>query len=204
MSRMPEDPMSTHHDLPVLPPERRSWQLLLVPVTAGALVALTLGIAASVHEGTGVAINLGGFAGHPAPTGAVKVTLTCGAVLFALLQLGSAAVMYGKLPAVPSPQWLGPAHRWSGRIAFLLAVPVAVHCLYAAGFQSFNSRVLVHSLLGCLFFGAFVVKMLGLRKEGLPGWFLPLAGGVVFASLIGLWWTTALRFFQAFGSPLPF
>jgi hypothetical protein len=193
--------MTTQPIPPVAPAERRGWQLMLVPLLVGSLVALTLGVYGNLHEGTGVAVNIAGFTDHPAPTSAAKVTLASGAVLFALLQLLSALVMYGKVPGVAAPSWIGPAHRWSGRVAFLLAVPVAVHCLYAAGFQTFDTRVFMHSLLGCLFFGAFVVKMLGLRKDGLPGWFLPVLGGVVFTGLIGLWWTTALRFFGTFGSP---
>ena len=88
--------------------------------------------------------------------------------------------MYGKVPRVTAPSWIGGLHRWSGRIAFLLAVPVAVHCLYALGFQSYSTRVLIHSVLGCAFFGAFTVKMLILPKNGLPGWVLPVAGAVVF------------------------
>jgi hypothetical protein len=193
--------MSTNSNLSVAPPESKGWQLLLVPFMVGSLVALTLGVYGNLHEGTGVAVNIAGFTNHAAPTSAAKVTLTSGALLFALLQLASALVMYGKIPRVAAPSWIGGAHRWSGRVAFLLAVPVAVHCLYAAGFATFNGRVLLHSLLGCLFFGAFVVKMLGLRKDGMPGWFLPTIGGVVFTALVGLWWTTAVRFFSTFGSP---
>jgi hypothetical protein len=37
--------------------------------------------------------------------------------------------------------------------------------------------------------------MLGLRVRGLPGWTLPVLGGVVFTSLIVLWLTSALWFF---------
>lgn len=189
---------------PVLPPENRSWQLLLVPLAVGSLVAFTLGLYGGLHEGTGVAINVAGFGDHPAPTSAVKVTLATGAGVFALIQVASALVMYGKIPNVAAPSRIGSLHRWSGRIAFLLAVPVAVHCLYAAGFKAYDTRILLHSLLGCLFFGAFAAKMLGLRKEGLPGWALPVLGGVLFTALIGVWWTTAVRFFGNFGSPLPF
>jgi hypothetical protein len=90
-------------------------------------------------------------------------------------------------------------HRWSGRLAFLLAVPVAVHCLYAVGLQTGSLRVLVHSLLGCRFFGGFVVKMLGLRRPGLPGWALPVLGGLLFTVLVGLWWTSSWWFFTTFG-----
>lgn len=169
-------------------------RLMLVPLAAGSAVAITLGVYGSTHTGTGVAVNLAGFSG---PLEA-KVWLTTGALVFALVQVFSALMMYGKLPITP-PGWTGTAHRWSGRVAFLLGVPVAVHCLYAVGFQDFNTRVFVHSLLGCLFFGAFTVKMLGLRKDGLPGWVLPTVGGVVFALLVGLWWTSSLWFFTTFG-----
>lgn len=188
----------------VVPAEDHRWQLLLVPLAIGSMVAFTLGLYGGLHEGTGTAINIAGFDNHPAPTGAVKVTLATGAGVFALVQLASALVMYGKIPNVAAPQWTGAAHRWSGRIAFLLAVPVAVHCLYAAGFKAYDTRILLHSLLGCLFFGAFAAKMLGLRKDGLPDWALPLLGGVLFTALIGVWWTTAVRFFGTVGSPLPF
>jgi len=117
----------------------------------------------------------------------------------AFVQLGSALVMFGKVPGIATPSWIGTLHRWSGRVAFLLTVPVAVHCLYAVGFQSFDARVLIHSLLGCLFFGAFTVKMLILPKRGMPGWLLPLVGGVVFTVLVGLWLTSALWFFTTVG-----
>jgi hypothetical protein len=78
-------------------------------------------------------------------------------------------------------------------------VPVAVHCLYALGFESASPRVLVHSLLGCFFFGAFTAKMLLLTRKGLPGWALPVFGGLVFTALAGLWLTSALWFFTNLG-----
>lgn len=173
----------------------RRAPVLLVPFLIGAVVAVILGGYANVHEPTGIAVNVAGFSG---PLEA-KVWLTSGAALFAVVQLGSALVMYGKIPGVGAPAWLGAVHRWSGRAAFLLAVPVAVHCLYAIGFQTATPRVLLHSVAGTLFFGAFTVKMLGLRRDGLPGWALPVLGGVVFTLLVGLWWTSSLWFFTTFG-----
>ena len=59
--------------------------------------------------------------------------------------------------------------------------------------------MLLHSLFGCVFFGAFAVKMLSLPKRGLPGWALPLLGGLVFAMLTGLWLTSSLWFFTTTG-----
>lgn len=170
-------------------------RLLVLPALAGAAVAVGLGAYGGLHHPTGVAVNIAGFSS----TQAVKSTLATGAVLFALLQLFSALVMYGKVPGVRAPSWTGTAHRWSGRVAFLLAVPVALHCLYALGFQTASPRVLLHSLLGCLFFGAFTVKMLALTRRGLPGWALPVLGGLVFTALTGLWLTSALWFFGTTG-----
>ena len=106
--------------------------------------------------------------------------------------------MYGKLGPNP-PAWTGTLHRWSGRIAFVLAVPVAVHCLYALGFSSFDTRTLLHSLFGCFFFGVFTLKMLALPKQGLAGWVLPVLGGLAFTALIGLWLTSSYWFFTTFG-----
>ena len=63
-------------------------------------------------------------------------------------------------------------------------------------------RVLVHSLAGCTFYGAYSAKMLGLRLRGLPGWTLPVLGGLVFAALVLVWLTSALWFFSRSGLPL--
>ncbi len=180
-----------------LPPDRASSgaAMLVVPSLIGALVALTLGIYGHLHHPTGIAINVAGFSSP----GSVKSWLATGATVFAVVQVGSALVMYGKVPRIAAPSWIGGLHRWSGRIAFLLAVPVAVHCLYALGFQSYSSRVLVHSLLGCAFFGAFTVKMLILPKRELPSWMLPTWGALVFTALTGVWLTSAYWFFSTFG-----
>lgn len=167
---------------------------LLILVAVGAAVSLTLGVYARVHEPTFVAVNLAGFSGPLA----AKSWLATGAAVLAIVQLTSALAIYGKLGrSVPS--WTGTLHRWSGRLAFLLAVPVAVHCLYAVGFDSSSPRVLIHSLLGCFFFGAFTVKMLILPRKGMPGWALPLFGGAVFTGLVVLWLTSSLWFFTTFG-----
>ena len=168
---------------------------LVVPSLVGALVALTLGVYGRLHNPTSYAINIAGFSSP----GAVKSWLATGAFVFALVQVGSALVLYGKVPHVAAPSWIGGLHRWSGRAAFLLAVPVAVHCLYALGFQHYSTRVLVHSLLGCAFFGAFTIKMLVLPKSDLPSWTLPALGALVFTALTGVWFTSAYWFFSTFG-----
>jgi Family of unknown function (DUF6529) len=185
-------PAPTRQD-PVQP--ATSARLLVVPALVGSLVALTLGIYGRLHSPTGVAVDVVGFS-SPAT---VKAWLASTAVAFALVQLGSSLVMYGKVPGITAPSWIGGLHKWSGRIAFIFTVPVAVHCLYALGFQSFDARVLLHSIAGCLFFGAFTVKMLALTRRGTPGWVLPVVGGLVFTLLVVLWFSSAFWFFSVFG-----
>jgi hypothetical protein len=173
---------------------RISNSALLVPAAAGAAVSIVLGAYAGLHQPSGIAVSVAGFSSALT----VKVWLTTLAFVLALAQLVSALVMYGKLP-VTAPSWIGRAHRWTGRAAFVVVIPVAVHCLYALGFQGFDARTLAHSLLGCLFFGAFTVKMLVLTRDDTPGWALPLTGGLVFAGLTALWLTSALWFFTTVG-----
>jgi Family of unknown function (DUF6529) len=174
--------------------QRAGSATLLVPLLIGGAVSLTLGVYGRQHHPTGIAVNVAGFS---SPLTA-KVWVASVAVLFAIIQLVSALIMYGKLP-IRAPSWIGTLHRWSGRIAFLTAIPVAMHCLYALGFQATDARVLIHSLLGCLFFGAFTVKMLALTKRGLAGWVLPVLGGVVFTVLVTVWLTSSLWYFANIG-----
>jgi hypothetical protein len=169
---------------------------LIVPMVVGGAVALSLGVYGRLHEGTGIAVNVAGFS---SPLQA-KVWLTTVAFGLALMQLVSALAMWGRLPGVRhAPSWVDPLHRWSGRLAFLVSVPVAIHCLYALGFATFEPRVLAHSLLGCFFYGVFTVKMLALSRKGVPGWALPVFGGLAFTALVGLWLTSSLWFFTTSG-----
>src|SRR5215469_2904290 len=75
-----------------------------------------------------------------------------------------------------------------------------VHCIYALGFQTYSTRVLIHSALGCFFYGAFVAKMLSLTwRESMPRWAVPILGGTVFLGLIGVWLTSFLWLFTSQG-----
>jgi Family of unknown function (DUF6529) len=188
--------MTAHSDVSPAPQDASlGIGKLIVPALIGGLVALTLGIYGRLHHPTGIAVSISGFSS----AGYAKSWLATGATVFAIVQVISALVMYGKVPRVTAPSWIGTLHKWSGRIAFLLAVPVAINCLYGLGFQTYSTRVLIHSILGCAFFGAFTVKMLILPKRGLPGWVLPVAGAVVFLVLIAIWFTSAFWFFSTFG-----
>ena len=184
--------MSTPQVHPAAPPRTAP---VIVAFLVGALVAVGLGVYGRVHEPTFFSINVAGFS---SPT-AVKTWLATLAGVLALVQLVSAAGMYGRLPGLRTPSWIGTLHVWSGRLAVLATVPVAVHCLYALGFRTGEPRVLWHSLAGCLLYGAFVTKMLLLSRRGLPGWAVPVAGGVLFTAIVVVWTTSALYFFRTTG-----
>jgi hypothetical protein len=166
---------------------------------AGAAVALSVGVYAGLHHPAQRPLFLLGFSGMLQ----LKAWLTTVALLLVLIQLLSALWMWGRLPGAGSaPAWIPTAHRWSGSLAFLITVPVALHCVWALGLLATSPRVYAHGALGCLFYGAYAAKMLGLRLRRLPGWALPVLGGAVFALFVLLWATSALWFFTRTGIPL--
>jgi Family of unknown function (DUF6529) len=171
---------------------------VLAAVALGAVAAVGLGVFGKLHEPQYFSINLAGFSSGLA----AKAWLSTVAMLLALFQLVSAFAMYRLIPGGKAPAWMGTAHVWSGRLAVLVSVPVAVHCLYALGFQSYDSRVLFHSLFGCFFYGAFVTKMILLTRKSLRGWVIPIAGGLLFFALVYVWLTSALWFFDTNGITL--
>lgn len=186
------------HDATADTPDHAGSRLLLAGLL-GAVVAMTLGLYGHLHDpATDLSITLG-FA----DTITMKVWLASAAVLFAFIQLVSALWMYGRLPVPAAPAWLGSAHRISGRLAFLLSLPVAYHCLYQLAFQDASARVLAHSILGCAFYGAFAAKVVLVRSRSLPGFALPLAGGLLFSILVAVWMTSGLWFISENGFPSP-
>ena len=169
---------------------------LLVAAGVGAAVAVALGVYGRVHDPSQELV----FTLFFSSTIAMKVWLGTVAIAFAVVQLLSALWLYGKLPGT-APAWLGTVHRLSGRLAFIASLPVAYHCLWSLGFQDTNTRVLAHSLLGCAVYGAFAAKVLIVRSKGLPSMALPVAGGLMFAVLVGAWYTSALWFIDEQGWP---
>ena len=97
----------------------------------------------------------------------------------------------------------GSAHRISGRLAFLLSLPVAYHCLYQLGFQHTSARVLLHSILGCLFYGAFAAKVLIVRSRNLPGSALPWPVASCSCCCVYVWLLSALWYIDQSGFPSP-
>ena len=112
-------------------------------------------------------------------------------MLFRSVQVTTAARIYGRLHFLPERgAGIARVHRWSGRIAFLLTLPVFFHCVTILGFQTPDTRIAVHSVVGTFFYGVFVAKVLIVRDRALPGWALPTAG-LTLASMLGLLWLTS-------------
>ncbi len=172
---------------------------LAVVLLLGAAVAISLGVYAKVHAPAGRPVFTLGFSGLLQ----MKAWLTTAAAALLAVQLATALWMYGRLRRLgPCPPWAVLVHRWSGCIAFVVTLPVAFSCIWALGFLATTPRVLVHSVAGCLFYGAYAAKMLGLRLRGLPSWAIPVLGGCVLGLLVVIWLTAALWFFTRTGLSL--
>jgi hypothetical protein len=128
---------------------------------------------------------------------AAKVWLASIAFGLAIVQVSTGARIFGKLQRVIplSPGVVAPIHRWSGRLAVLFTLPVAFHCIFILGFSTYNTRVLVHSIVGSFVYGVLAVKLLMVHSRRYPGWSLPLAGGAMFVVLTVLWATSAAWYF---------
>lgn len=182
--------MATTASVPQTSKGLRLAALLLV----GAIVSVSLGLYAHAHTPAGRPIFTLGFSGMLQ----MKTWLTTAVAVLVVIQLVTARAMWRH----GSPAWVPHVHRWSGTAAFVVSLPVAFHCMWALGFGTGSTRVLVHSVVGCAFYGAYAAKMLALRVAGLPSWTLPLLGGTVLASVIVLWLSAALWFFTRSGLPL--
>ena len=176
----------------------------LTAFTAGAVVAVLLGVLGKVHDPTLDGTTTLGFR----TVIDMKVVLTTAIGMLAVLQVVGALWLYGKL-GIRSPSWLGAAHRLSGTAALLLSVLVAYHCLWALGLETGHfqdgtkvpMRTVVHGVLGCAVLGAVVVKVAAVRSRRAPGWFLPVAGGLLFALLITVVLTSAGWYLSENGWP---
>ena len=177
-------------------PERRT--ALLGALLLGAGVAVALGVYGRVHTPSYTSLPTFGFSSTPA----FKAWVGSVVLVLAFVQLTGALWMYGRLPgAGPAPAWLGPAHRGTGALAFVLSLPVAAYCLYGIGFAPtpMTARTLVHSVAGCVFYGAFAAKVILVQARRVPGWALPVVGGLLFTVIVAGWLTSALWFFRLTG-----
>ena len=166
--------------------ERRSYRWVAVPLLAFAVFSLTAGLLAHHEPRSKGYFQL--FFSDPIH---LKAGFATAAVVLACFQVFTAAWIFRKLPW-SKPAWVNPTHRWSGRLAFVCTLPVAYHCIFKLGFREPSTRVVVHGLLGCAVYGAFAAKVTIVRLRRFPSPVLPVAGGLLFALLIGVWYTSAL------------
>ncbi len=172
------------------PPETRSYGWLAAPLAAFAFFSLLAGLLAKHDPRSKGYFRL--FFSDPIH---LKAGFATAAIVLACFQLFTAAWIFRKLPW-RKPAWVNPAHRWSGRLAFVCTLPVAYHCIFKLGFRDPSTRVLAHSLLGCAVYGAFAAKVTIVRLHRFPRFVLPLAGSLLFAILVGIWYTSALWLYR--------
>ncbi len=178
-----------------------------VPLTAfaaGGVLALLVGVFGRVHEPT-----LSGTTtlGYPTVL-AMKTVVSTGIAVLVVVQVVTALWIYGKL-GIRAPSWLGAAHRTTGAAALVLTIFVAYHCLWSLGLEvgtlpngePVSTRSFVHGLLGCAVVGTIVVKIVAVRSRRAPGWFLPVAGGLLFSLLVLAILTSAVWYIGAKGWP---
>jgi hypothetical protein len=185
---------------------QNSMAVPLAAFTVGAVVALLVGVFGRVHEPTLDGTTTLGFT----TVLAMKTVVATVIGMLALVQLLLALWMYGKLGS-KAPSWVGPVHRINGALALLLSLFVAYHCLWALGLEvgtlpdgeKVSTRTFVHGLLGCAVVGAIVVKIVAVRSRRAPGWFLPVAGGLLFSLLVLAILTSAGWYIAAKGWPSP-
>ena len=185
--------MSKRHGLNTRDRVNQMW--LAIPLVVFALITLTVGLVARRTVQAPYATPF--F--HPffTDTLQMKAWLVTAVVVLACGQLLTAAHIFGWLRLPSEGRFYHAVHRWSGRAAILLTLPVAYHCVFLLGFRSQSPRVLIHSLLGTALYGAVVAKVLIVRSNRFAPWVLPVAGGLLFSVLLGLWLTSALWFFTA-------
>ncbi|EWT02065.1 hypothetical protein N865_07170 [Intrasporangium oryzae NRRL B-24470] len=171
----------------------------LAAFAAGAVVALLIGVFGAAHQPTASGTTALGFQSVID----MKVVLSTVIGVLALLQIVGALWLYGRL-GIAAPSWLGMAHRVTGVVAIVMTTFVAYTCLWALGLQTgqgVSTRTVVHGILGCAVFGAVVVKVVAVRSRRAPGWLIPVAGGLLFAVLIGVVLTSAVWYIAQVGWP---
>jgi hypothetical protein len=180
---------------------------MAIPLTAfgaGAVVALLVGVFGRLHDPT---LNGTTTLGYPTVL-AMKTVVATGIGVLAVVQLVTALWLFGKL-GIRAPSWLGTVHRTTGGTALVLVLFVAYHCLWSLGLEvgrlpdgeKVSTRTFVHGLLGCAVVGAIVVKIVAVRSRRAPGWFLPVAGGLLFSLLVLAVLTSAAWYVTTKGWP---
>jgi hypothetical protein len=133
----------------------------------------------------------------------LKSALATAALGLAVVQVLLALWIYRKLPfAGRAPKPVRMTHRVVGSVLVALTIPIAIHCFLAYGVVLTDARHVIHSITGCVFYGAFLAKVLLVQSRKLPGWALPVAGGLLALLVALLWYTSALWYYNGFNVPI--
>jgi hypothetical protein len=186
------------------PTGQKSMAIPLTAFAAGAVVALLVGVFGRVHDPTLSGTTTLGYS----TVLAMKTVVATVVAVLVLVQIGTALWIYGKL-GIRAPSWLGTLHRISGATALVLSLFIAYHCLWSLGLEvgtlpdgaPVSTRTLLHGLIGCAVLGAMVVKVVAVRSRRAPGWFLPVAGGLLFSLLVLAILTSAVWYIGQEGWP---
>ncbi len=176
-------------------PNTAARQLIAVAVLlTGAAIAVTLGLLGSRFGPAPRPLPAWGFS---APQ-TFKAYLSSLVLVLIIAQLFTAVWIY----RWHAGRWIHRYHRVAGALTFTASLPVGYYCLYSFGFHldaGIPPRILIHSIAGTAFYGAFAAKMLGLRLRNTPGWLVPVLGALVFGSFVLAWATAALWWFHTVG-----
>lgn len=179
--------------------QRPATGKVLIYALIGLAVAAVLYWFGRVHTPN---YYLGLFGRSYQNTTPLKAQLATAMLVLAMLQVGLALWIYQKLPlAKRPPKQIGMTHRIVGGLLFVISLPIAIHCMLAYGVQFGTLRAAIHSIAGVFFYGAFVAKVLLVQTKRLPGWALPVAGGLLAILVVVLWYTSALWYFNGYSLP---
>ena len=185
------------------PAPARAALALRLALLAGLALAIAAGLYVFGTEHTPDYSGTALFGRTATDTLPLKSWLATGLLALAAAQLGLGLWTYGRLPGIRAARAPIPnVHRAVGLAALLLTLPIAYHCAFAYGVQTnVDSRIAIHSLAGCFFYGAFAAKVTIVRSRRFPGWTLPVAGGALVVLVAVLWYTSALWYFNNYTLP---
>ena len=166
---------------------------VVAPLAIGVTVAVALGVYGSIHDPTGRSFAVLGFES----VSAWKSGLASAVVVLFVAQLGLALRFNDAATEDhPVPSWAMDTRRILGTLSFGLSLPVVFHCLWALGFRSDDTRLLVHSLAGCVAYGVYVANVTGDQQQRGP-WGSAQLGAALGIALMAAWWSSAAFHFSS-------
>lgn len=178
---------------------RRAWPAAVAVLILGAAVGVAI---FAVGRSVTADYTTGLFGQHLEDAVRLKSQLGTALLGLALIQFALGLWTYGRLPGVArASRRVRTSHRLIGALAFLVSVPIAVHCITTYGLELTPTRAAVHAIAGCFFYGAFAAKVLVVQWRETPRWLLPLLGGCLVVAIAVSWYTAPLWYLNGFTLP---